>query len=144
MATYTYDPNQVTVTVGGKIISGFAPDAMVTAARNVDTWGLTVGVDGTGARAKSNNLSGRFTITLLQTSASNDDLQAIYTADELSNKGPLPVYVRDAGGETVASCLTGWIVRPADISYGSSIANKEWVIETDALVIVSGGSSNAV
>ena len=64
MALKTYDPKQISVIVGGAIISGFADGEFVTTERNEDAFTLNVGADGEGGRVKSNNKSGRITLTL--------------------------------------------------------------------------------
>lgn len=136
----TYDPKQVSVIFAGKIISGFADGTFVKAERNEQTWNLKVGVDGEGARAKSNNKSGKVEITLLQSSQSNDDLSALAALDELSNNGVGAVVVIDKSGRTVCAAATGWVQKPAPVEDGKEIQNRVWVIETDELDIFVGGN----
>ncbi len=136
----TYDPKQVALIVGGSIITGFTDGTFITAERNEDMWNLKVGVDGIGTRAKSNNLSGKLTITLHQSSSSNDTLSGFAAADELSNTGAVPMLLRDASGRTLCSALTAWVKKYANAEFAKEVSNRVWVMETDQLVIFDGGN----
>ena len=124
----------------GKIISGFADGTFVTAERNEQAWNLKVGVDGEGTRAKNNNRSGKVTLTLMQSSSSNDYLSATAAADELSNAGALPLLIRDASGRTVISALTAWIQKYANGEFAKEVSQRQWVIETDELIMLVAGN----
>lgn len=134
-----YDPKNVTVSVGGKIISGFSDGTFINIVRNEQSWNLKVGVDGEGTRARNNNTSGRFELELMQSSSSNDVLSGFISADENSGAGAVPVLIRDVNGTTLASCLTGWIQKWADSPFAKEVSARKWIIETDALNIFVGG-----
>lgn len=136
----TYDPKQVAVIVGGKIMQGFADGTFVKLERNEQAFNLKVGVDGEGTRAKSNNRSGKITITLMQSSDSNDELSGFAAADELSNTGAVPVLVKDASGRTLASAVTAWVQKYADAEFAKEAMTRPWTLETDELVIFEGGN----
>lgn len=136
----TYDPKQVAVTVGGKILSGFADGTFIKVERNEQAFNQKVGVDGEGTRAKSNNKSGKVTITLMQSSSSNDDLSAFAAADELSNTGAVPLSVRDQSGRTVVAALTAWVQKIADAEFAKEVMTRVWVFESDELNIFVGGN----
>lgn len=140
MAVKTYDPKQVSLIVGGKIISGYTDGTFISAERNEQMFNLKVGVDGIGTRAKTNNQSGKITITLHQSSNSNDDLSAFAAADELSNAGAVPILLRDASGRTLASALTAWVQKLANAEFAKEVSNRVWVLETDQLLLFDGGN----
>ena len=137
----TYDPKSHSLIVGGHIVTGFADGTFMTAARNNDSWALTMGADGEGARAKSNDKSGTFVFTLMQSSASNSVLSGFHNADELSNGGQIPVLVKDNNGDTVLEATTAWVRKPADVELAKEITNREWTLETDNLSMLVGGNS---
>lgn len=141
MAARQYDPKNVSVIVGGTIIGGFTDGTFILAERNEDMWNLKVGVDGIGTRAKTNNQSGKFTITLHQSSPSNDYLSTLASADELGNAGAVPVLIRDNLGTTLATSLTAWVKKYANIEDGKEVANRVWVLETDQLLLFVGGNN---
>lgn len=140
MAVKTYDPKQVSLIVGGKIIGGFTDGTFIKGERNEDMWTLKIGVDGIGTRSKTNNKSGKLTITLHQSSASNDDLSAFAIADELSNTGAVPVLLKDNSGRTICSALTMWVKKIADPEFAKEVMNRVWVMETDEFAIFDGGN----
>jgi len=129
-----YDPAEVLVTVDGQAITGFADGTFVETARNSDLFELTVGADGEATRTKSNDLSGRITITLQQTSPSNDILNDLATADEQSNQGVFGSQIRDNSGGTLASGQRSWIVKKPDAAFAKTTENRVWIIETNELV----------
>lgn len=136
----TYSPKKFTVTAGPSIITGYAEDSFITVERNADQFALLVGADGEGARAASANKSGRITLRLIQTSASNDALSGLMQLDELTNFGQFPVFVKDLNGATVASAAEAWIVKWANIENGSGVGEREWIIETADLQMFVGGN----
>lgn len=140
MAVYTYDPSQVAVIVGGIIISGYADGTFVTLGRKADMWALKMGTDGRGTRAKSNDKSGMMALTLQQSAESNDDLSALAAADERANAGVVPLLVRDASGRTIASALSLWLPRYANIDLSKEVTDRTWNFETDNLDLFVGGN----
>ena len=141
MALKTYDPKQISVIVGGAIISGFADGEFVTTERNEDAFTLNVGADGEGGRVKSNNKSGRITLTLQQTSDSNLVLSGYAQADELRNAGVVPALIKDLKGDTLISAARAWVVKVPATPYAKDMQTRSWVIETDELIPVVGGNS---
>lgn len=140
MAVSTYDPAQISVIVGGKILSGFADDTFVTVSRNNDMWVMKTGADGSTTRVKTNDKSGMIVVTLQQASPSNDDLSALLAADELSNTGVVPVFVRDASGRSLHSALTAWVQRYPQVDYSKDVTNRSYSIATDSLECFVGGN----
>lgn len=140
MPVLTYDPKEVSVIVGGKIVSGFSDTTFIKASRNEQAFNLKVGVDGEGTRAKTNNQSGKVEITLMQSSQSNDDLSGFAAADELSNSGVVPVVVIDKSGRTVLQATTAWIQKYADVEFAKEVSTRTWILETDQFLIFEGGN----
>ena len=135
----TYDPKQVSVIIGGYIVSGYADGTFVTLARNNDNWTRQGGADGEQTRAKSNDRSGLLTITLMQSSLSNGVLQGFAIADELGNSGTFSFLVKDNNGTEIAAAEIAWVQKPSDKSYAKENENREWIIETGELNYLGGG-----
>ena len=135
----SYDPKQYSLIVGGHIVGGLADGTFLSVSRNNDTFTLSMGADGEGARAKSNDKSGTFVFTLLQSSLSNDVLSGFHNADELNNGGQVPVLVKDNNGTTILQANTAWVRKPADVELAKEITGREWTIETDNLQMLVGG-----
>lgn len=140
MPLFTYDPKNVSVIVGGSIMTGFADGTFVEVERNENAFNLKIGVDGEGTRAKSNNKSGKVTITLMQSSPSNDTLSGFTAADELSNTGAVPVLVKDNSGRTICTALTAWVQKYANASFAKEVTTRKWVLETDDIEMFVAGN----
>ena len=83
--------------------------------------------------------SARVTITLLQTSPSNDVLSAAAEADELAGTGVGTFLMTDLNGTTEAHAPNAWVAKPAAIEEGKEVGDREWVIDVDDLEQNIGG-----
>lgn len=136
----TYDPKQVCFIVGSAIMAGYTDGTFIHVERNEDMWATKIGCDGVGTRAKSNNKSAKITLTLHQSSASNDVLSALAAADELANTGVVPYLLRDASGRTLSSSLSCWVTKYAPVDFGKEVTDRAWVIETNSADLFVGGN----
>lgn len=137
----TYDPDQVTVTWGPYEFQQIADGDSIEAERNEDAVALKVGLHGDGARTKNRNISGKFTVRLMQTSPSNDDLSAAALADANTNPGVVhPFKIADHNGQTQAFSPEAWIVKVPKLTRGKDLGNAEWVFECLKMPIFIGGS----
>ena len=101
MAVRTYDPKQVIITVGGVPMSGFSDGTFLEIDRNEPTWNMVVGADGLVTRGKTNNFSGTMTLTLKQSSPSNDVLSGFMAIEEASNGVVFPILVKALCGISI-------------------------------------------
>src|SRR3990172_3302697 len=122
MPVRSYDPAQVTVVFAGIPIEGFADGTFLTAERANPMFNTMVGSDGEGARAKSNDTSGSVTLTLMQTSLSNDALSALAALDETSGDGVGPLLIKDGLGRTLIQAESAWLEKPANAEFGREIS----------------------
>lgn len=136
----TYDPGQVIVSFAGVVLQGFAPDTFVTVERDEDGWMKTAGADGEVCRTRNRNRMGRVTVTLLQSSQSNDALSALAILDELSAGGSGPLLIRDLNGTTLVAVQNAWIAKFANAEFGKELGNREWPIDCDKIEMLVGGA----
>jgi len=129
MSVKTYDPAAVAVSVGGVPISGFADGTFISVERDEDAFSKVVGADGITSRAKSNNRGGNITITLAQTSPSNDVLEALALLDENTNTGIVPVLVKEGTGRAIHFSALAWVRKSATATYAKEIENREWILD---------------
>ena len=66
----SYDPKKVNVIVGGRIITGFASDGVVTLTKNEDSVTTSAGAKGDIVYSENANESGTVALTLSSTSSS--------------------------------------------------------------------------
>ena len=141
MAVLTYSSKKVSVIVAGIIVTGLADGTFVMAERETDSFTKVVGADGEIARSASANRSGTITITLMQTSTSNDLLSALYIADEATLSSKFPVIITDNNGTTKVFSDTCWIQKPANVEFGVDAAGtREWVIQCASMNLFVGSN----
>lgn len=136
----TFDPKEVSVIFGEYIIRGFS-DSQITVARDNPQYEMVIGADGEATRVKSNDKSGTITITLQQGSPSNDDLSTIALADELSNGGLRPFFMKDNLGTSLFSAVSAYIEQIPEAAYGKTANDRTWIIRTDNLVAFLGSNN---
>lgn len=139
MSVKTYNPADVLLVVAGIPISGYADGTFIAIGRDNPSYNSGTGSDGEGWRAKSNDKSGTCTLTLLQTSLSNDALSGLAQLDELSGDGVGPLLLKDNSGRSLYSAETCWLEKPADAEFAREASDREWVIKTDKLNVFVGG-----
>lgn len=128
--TGTYDPSLITLSVAGIVLGGFAEDEFVTVEQNAKRFEHKVGVLGDVARSRVLDRSALCTITLLGTSASNDDLSALATSDDNTpNGGGIGAFVlRDRGGTTLLQAADCWIEEVPPVAMARTIPDRVWKI----------------
>ncbi|MFC3227331.1 phage structural protein [Marinibaculum pumilum] len=144
MAVKTYDPRDVQVIIGGFSMTGYADGTYVSVTSDEAAYNKTIGADGEVSRARTNNRSGTMTLTLKQTSASNDVLTGFAIADETANGGVFPAMVKEVGsGRTLLFAAAAWIQQWPDVGYSKEIGNREWTIALATIDRFVGGNADS-
>ncbi len=143
MSLRTFDPKSVVVTIGGVPMSGYADGTFLEISSDNQQFTKVTGADGYTTRVKSNNYGAVMTLTLSQSSPSNEVLSGFLALDRISNAGVVPVLVKDMSGTTVFFSGTGWIQQFPDTSFGNEINNRAWVIDlAEAEIFVGSNGEN--
>ncbi|WP_237173043.1 phage structural protein [Paracandidimonas lactea] len=125
----TYSPDQVKVIIGPHTVTGTADGTFITIEPMGDGVTSEAGAYGDVARAMSLDPRHTITVTLQQTSRSNDVLSALHDADRLSGgNGAVPIAVTDLRGTTLFAG-TGWVVKKARATFSKGLEAKEWALE---------------
>lgn len=140
MSLRTFDPKEVSIIFGPLIIRGFAEE-MITVARDNPAWEMVIGADGEATRVKSNDRSGSITVSLQQSSPSNDDLSALALVDEVSSTGLVPFLMKDNFGTSIYTAATCYIEQIPEAAYGKTANDRVWIFKTDNLVAFLGGNT---
>lgn len=144
MAVLTYDPKSVVITVGGIPMSGYADGTFLEITADTQQFTKVIGADGYATRVKSNDYGGVLTLTLSQSSPSNDALSALFNLDKLTSTGVVPILIKDLSGTTVLFSATGWIQQFPDIAFGNEINDRAWTFDLANLDIFVGGNGEIV
>lgn len=131
---YNYDAKAVVAFINNVLCTNFADGDHISIAMNEDQYKLKVGNTGEATRSKTNNLSGRFTFTLMQSSPMNDILSALMLADSQSPLGAtIPITVKDNLGTSFFIAPACWCVKWPDHKNSMEAQGKQWVYETGSL-----------
>lgn len=136
----TYSPKKVQVLVANQIITGFSEDDLVEIEKADDDFEKAIGADGEVARTQSADESGTVTISLMQTSASNDLLSTLRDTDKLSGNDPFPVMVKDGSGRTIISMVEAWIKKVPNSQFKKRSGARVWVLESGIVAHKVGGN----
>jgi hypothetical protein len=147
--TASYAPSEVVVIISQEStgfshqIVGGAEGTFVKVARDSDTWTHVTSVDNFATRVHSANDSGKITLTLLQSSPSNDVLTAVYNRDKQmkNSSGLFTITVKDGSGRSVDFAQEAYISSFPERDYDQTLSNREWVISCTNLQSYVGGNS---
>jgi len=131
--TKTYDPGQVSILAGVRLLTGWDEVTIDRAEPGVK---YTVGTQGEVCRTISYNKLGTIAITYPQ---SNDENE-IMSAYEIS-KAAIPITVIDKSGKTVAIMEYGTVTKPATTKFGNTAENRPWVFEGNLPFFYVGGNN---
>ena len=131
MAQRNYDPKQLSVVFGITPIVGFAVDTMISIESENPKYTSNHDIHGNVTRYRVNKRVAKITVTLIQSSRSNDLLSNYAELDEVSDAGVFPIMIKDPNGTTLFSCPEAWIIEPPTLDFGEEAKNREWVIEAN-------------
>ena len=127
---HTYNPKEVTISLGNHIVTGYAEDSFITIEPHGDGVTMKSGCDGEIARSLNPDTTFSIKLTTLWQSATTSFLQERYDYDLATGDGMFPVLVKDMKGTLVFSAAQAWVVKPAAREYARESGNREWEIQT--------------
>jgi hypothetical protein len=133
MKDKVYDPNSLSVVFGGVPMSGFAEDSMLTIERENPLYKVTTDIHGVMSRCKINKDMTKITITLTQSSYSNNVLSNFVEMDRLSNSGVFPVSIKEPTGTTLFACTHAFVLESPKVEFASEEKTREWVIQASGV-----------
>ena len=138
---YNYDVKQVTAFVNGIPLTNFSDGDSITFQMNEDQFKLKVGNTGEGTRSKTNNNSGRYTFSLMQSSPANDALTLLMNTDLQVLTGTVyPIAVVDNLGTSRFVSPACWLTKWPDHKNAMEAQAKVWVFETNGVIQFHGGN----
>jgi GTP-dependent phosphoenolpyruvate carboxykinase len=148
----TYAPNQVTVVITqdqsgiAHIISGYSEDSIVSIERSAETFTMYTGADNTMTRIYNANTSATITLSLQQTSASNDILSLLYQNDaaSLTSDTMFSIQVKDNSGRSNYFSDNAYVGVVPNSAFSNSMNTRDWVIHAADLQTYIGGNAKLV
>jgi len=144
MASYLYYPSKVIVTIDGQTMTGFGDSDMIKAKwLDEDRAKVMQGVLGDISVAVSAQNAVEFTLTLTQTSPSNDHLSLLYEKMQSGAGGAFAITVTDLSGNAKAFSPSAFITKTPGMERGKEVKTQEWVIVgSDGVLLPLGASAS--
>jgi hypothetical protein len=127
MALPTYASENVIVTWGGPLLSGFAPDSFITMSRNSDFTEEEVGADGSVSISKLPDKTGSVTLSF-QTGSDSAKIIAGVIAWQDANSDTISgtMLISDPSGRVLATLRGAHVKSMNEIDLGSSDSGKSY------------------
>lgn len=144
MAIRSYSPTDVKVLIAGFYqLDGFVEGSFVTISKDVQPYKTTRTSDGSVARTYIKDDTYTITIRLASTSPANDVLNAIYSADSVSQYAKFPIFIKDSLGSSLFLAPTCWVKQVPDMQFADTVTDRVWVIQGTQCFINFGGNEEA-
>lgn len=132
----TFDFRKLNVIFGVAQITGYAEGDAVEISEANDAFNSVSGADGGVDRVKNNANFLNITLRIRQTSATNQVLSGLHSADRIAGV-TLPILIKDRSGYTLIAAKNAWIVKYADVAFGTEAKSREWTIRTGSDYIIN-------
>ena len=126
----TYDPKKNIIIYGGRQLTGFAEDDMITIKPLGDGMQIYSGADGEVGRSVDPNRTFEVKVSLATSSKSNDYLSECYNKDRRTGSYMLPLTIKDLSGSTLFFAKQAWVQNFPDSKRGRKIDNQDWTFNT--------------
>lgn len=144
----TYSPNDLTIVISQEssgishICSGFSEDSIVQIERNAETFTMYTGADNYSTRIFNANNSAKITLSVQQSSATNDVLTRIYQNDvnTRDTSGLFSITVKDNSGRSTFFSDDAYIGVVPNSNFSNSMQTRDWVIHAPNLQSLIGGN----
>lgn len=145
----TYAPNQITVVITQEssgiahVVSGYSEDSIVEIQRSAETFTMYTGADNTTTRVYNANTSATITLSLQQTSQSNDILSRLYENDaaSLSSDTMFTIQIKDNSGRSNYFSDDAYVGVVPNSAFSNSMNTRDWVIHAANLYSYLGGNA---
>ncbi len=139
MAKKTFDPNQLTVSIGSHTATGFAEGTMLSIDMDDQRYNTEVDANGNSIRYKINNNNATITLTLNQGSPTNDILSTFVNLDRQTDTGVFPMSIKDNRGSTLITSIGAYVEKTPTVDFGTTGNNREWVLKATEVGFFVGG-----
>lgn len=126
----TYDPKKNIIIYGGRQLTGFAEDDMITIKPLGDGMQIYSGADGEVGRSVDPNRTFEVKVSLATSSKSNDYLSECYNKDRRTGSYMLPLTIKDLSGSTLFFAKQAWVQNFPESKRGRKIDKQDWTFNT--------------
>jgi hypothetical protein len=136
---YTYDPSQVKLLIGDYDAIGWD---RISIKKTSPSFRLIKGINGKHTRTQDYDTSAVITISVMQTSPTNDVLSRVHELDIINGTGRLEILLKDNSGDSEFGSSEAFIEDYPESKFSDSIEFNVWTIicqSTDGFVV--GGNA---
>lgn len=136
----TYSPSDVSLSFGGYSVVGWDN---ITISRTSPSFTTVKGIRGKHTRVPSGDTSATITLSIIQTSQSNDVLSEVHRLDIENGTGRLSITLKDGSGASVFSSDEAYIINYPETTYSGNLEMRNWTIfcQTTRSFIVAGNTN---
>lgn len=125
LSVNTYSPGDVVLSFGGYKVVGWD---QISTNRTSNVFLQQKGIRGKHTRVPSQDTSALITVSLIQTSPSNDVFSEVLSQDELNGTGRLEVILKDQSGRSIFQSNEAYIVGFPETKYSGGFEYRVWSI----------------
>lgn len=141
MSIANYCPDEVHVLLAGFIpVTGFFDGTFVEITKEQAPFRSVTSADGVTSRLYTQSGVYNVTLTLMSTSPSNDALTKLWQLDEISQKGKMPILIKDMSGSDLFFSATAWVEGLPSLMKSGTIEGRVWTIKAVEAGINFGGN----
>jgi len=138
-----YSPEELTVLIAGSIfITDFVDGTFISIEKDSPVYSTHESSDGIVSRVFHPSTTHTVTLTLTNSSPSNDVLSVLSQVDSLTQTGKFPMLIKDHMGSSVLYAESCWIQGIPSASYSTGISDRQWVIKCSKVSNFVGGNKN--
>lgn len=145
MATYSYNPKDFTLLVGGvPVQGGFGPGTYITVTPTAQDFTTTVGVFGDVVVNRSHDRTGTIEVVMLQSATENAIFNALRQAGLATSQAFAPVgLVHVADNAMAVTAKNSWVQTAPTISVADAEPTITWTLSCDILTVIITGLPTA-
>lgn len=140
---WNLSPSDTNILIAGfHHVTGFPDGTIVNIKKDTSPFTTTRTLDGEVARAYRNDQSFTLSLSIVQSSPSNDILMKLYELDTFTQNAPFPVFVKDNRGSTLFLSVDSWIKDLPAVTIGNGVEIRTWEIQCLNSIINIGGNKD--
>lgn len=137
-----YSPKDVILSIGGYQLTGWQS---INITRTLKSFQVIKGIRGKNTRVPTPDTSATITISLLQSSASNEVMSSILSNDIIKGTSRITLTLKDKSGSSVFSSVEAYITGYPTTAYTGQFEYRQWEIfcQTTTTYVIGGNNRPA-
>lgn len=143
MSVWHISPADVKILLGGfHEVVGFVDGSFVSISKVQQPFTSVRAMDGTMARTYHMDTRYTLSLTIAQSSPSNDLFTKLWMLDEATKSVFFPLFIKDGLGSSMFYASQCWISQPPPITYSNDVDTRNWIFDCNGGVINIGSNTD--